>query len=176
MKTTTEEITQNYTAGDRLTLHDAAALFACRDKRPHELPRTRIDRWRHRIKTAVKKRLLAPVSDTYEICELVSWAMKLKVKGQENWALTLRDLPHKMPGEEVKSQNSTASEIVMDTRLPAKVEHCHDEIRRLEHEKITLRQKLAELQKEVDHLRPKAERYDRNCEKNRKSGGWKKNK
>lgn len=159
-----------YKSGDRLTLSQAAALFAARDIRPHEKERQAIDRWRKRVREAELKSLLRSSRQTYEITELVSWAQLLKVKGKTDWPLTLGDLPRKPAQNEVVNEYATVSGDIVDLVLPADLNRSHDLIRKVVDESNRLRQQLSLLQTEVSMLRPKAEQYDRICKNNRLSG------
>lgn len=159
----------SYQAGDRLPLQAAAELFAARDKRPHEQKRQAVDRWRKRIQAADQKHLLPSRSQTYEITDLVSWALSLKVRDTLDWPERLAGLPRK-PFQDIASDTATAADTVIGVVLPGDLKRCHAEIRRLANEVSTLHQELSQLHCEANILRAKANRYDQICERNRASG------
>lgn len=158
-----------YEAGDRLTLQQAATLFAVRDLRPYDTLRLSVGRWRNRIQTAVKKGSLSEKLKTFEISELVSWALQLTVQSQTDWHLKLKGLPRKTAHGQV-SERVCVTDSIHDLALPGDLSRSHNEIRRLANENEILRKQLSHLQAEVSVLRPKAGQYDRICKNNQSSG------
>jgi hypothetical protein len=145
-------------------LHEIATLISIRVQPPGEELRTTLDKVRKRLIYALRKDELQLMTigplELFFGAQVFAWARK-------KWPEAFGDIPitHDAKAESSLKIGVTARTFV----YPGKLEDCHkllrstyDEVDLLEHEL-----RLAEL--EIARLKPLAERYEQNREKNRRS-------
>lgn len=159
-----------YKPGDRLSLNSAATLFAQRDMRPGDTPRSAIDRWRNRISNAAKTGTLPVEDGLYRIEVLAGWARGLSVKERSGWAQSLADLP---AAPSVGYMNAVLPALKLEAfchAVPLTLSDAHQEVSRLWLKIYELQKENRLLQEQLSFYQPIAERHlANNLKKGRRS-------
>jgi hypothetical protein len=146
------------------TLQEIALILACRIRPDGEELRTTVDKVRKRILYAVQNDYLQVMGagelQLFFAAQIFAWARR-------KWPDAFRDIPI--------NQDARASDGVMfgDSLrawvYPSDVERCHELLRSTYSEVELLKAELESAEKEIARLRPLAERYEENREKNRRA-------
>lgn len=139
-------------------------IIALRVKPRGEELRATIDKTRKRLVYAVERKELtvagSPPSQLYFVPEVLAWA-KLK------WPVAFADIRVK---SEVNGKSSLHLEDALHVNYyPADLEQCTNLLREAYQTVERLEGELAKVHEELGRLRPLAEKYEQNREKNRKS-------
>lgn len=146
-------------------LQEIALLLALRVRKPGEDMRSTVDKVRKRMLYAVNNdelHVMAP-SDEFQLFftpQVFAWARK-------KWPDALSDVAIKH--EEKASDRVALRAAVKNWHYPADVGKCHELLRAAYTDAEALEEELASANRELQRLRPLAERYEENREKNRRS-------
>jgi hypothetical protein len=145
-------------------LHEIATLIAMRVQPPGEELRTTLDKVRKRLIYALRKdELQLMTSGPLELffgAQVFAWARK-------KWPEAFGDIP---VTQDAKGESHLKIGITARTFLyPGSLEDCHKLLRSTYDEVDLLEQELRLAELEVTRLKPLAERYEQNREKNRRS-------
>lgn len=144
-------------------LAQMAMLIALRVRPPGEDGRATIDKIRKRLRYAVKIGEVHPMlseSGLFYVPEVIAWA-------QRKWPDKLCDLV----GEHAASAHSNllVHDKVQHTSIPADLPSCQDALEDAQQLIHKLRADIASAHAEIARLRPLADKYEQNREKNRQS-------
>ena len=144
--------------------HEVAILIAQRNQPPGEALRTTVDKVRKRIAYAVRRDDLQFVEDgPVEFLfgpQVFAWARR-------KWPEAFGDISE--THDATVGSTAKIGAIARSYVYPAGVERCHELLRESYREAEVLKEELEALERELVRLRPLAERYETNREKNRKS-------
>lgn len=160
----------NESPEELLTLLDAIKRLARLDMRPGDSERTAEDRWRKRITQALKNKKLPGSKEAIGANDLFRWAHTLKGRRlHPSFQSRLPPLTHPIHISYVEYASSEQSASMCMTSFYAfdNPEEANNELNRLSVENSRLRAENARLRSDLAMLRPKAEKYDRQTEKNR---------
>ena len=145
-------------------LHEIATLIAIRVQPPGEELRTTLDKVRKRLLYALRKDELQLMTigrlELFFGAQVFAWARK-------KWPEAFGDIPIT---QDATAQSNLRIGITARTFLyPGKLDDCHKLLRSTYDEVELLEQELGLAEREVARLKPLAERYEQNREKNRRS-------
>jgi hypothetical protein len=148
---------------DHLTIGDMAMLIASRVRLPGEPIRATIDKVRKRLAHAVAKGELHTTGDQpplFYAPRVVAWA-------RSKWPGKLLDLPAEHAVRVNEQLN--ISERALGYAIPDELESCQVALASALRQIDALCKHLQKVHGEVERLRPLAEKYEANREKNRRS-------
>lgn len=145
-------------------LQEIALLLALRIQPEGEELRTTVDKMR--------KRLLYAVDNDYlhvmEIGELqLFFAAEVFAWARRKWPEAFEDIQIKH--EAKASDGLKFGALARAWTLPGNLDKCHESLQSIYGEVELLKEELASAEKEIARLRPLAEQYEENCEKNRRA-------
>ena len=120
------------------------------------------DRVSKRVNYAIQNGQLVFEEEKIKFGLLMAWA-----RDKKKWSKALSQYPRIV--EMDFTENACISAANDFLKLPDNLETCREALNKEHQEKVQLTEDLRQAQKEIDHLRPKAERYDIICENSRKS-------
>ena len=145
-------------------LHEIATLIAIRVQPPGEEMRTTLDKVRKRLIYALRKDELqlmkAGPLELFFAAQVFAWTRK-------KWPEAFGDIPitHEANAASILKIGMTARTYL----YPSKLNDCHKLLRSTYDEVELLEEELRLAEREVARLKPLAERYEQNREKNRRS-------
>ena len=146
-------------------LNEMATLLAFRVQKPGEDLRSTVDKVRKRMRYAVEKDELhvmgpSPQIQLFFAAQVFAWARK-------KWPERFCDVS--VRHDETVSDGLKIAVSVRDWHYPADVDECHRLLRAAYEDVELLGEELAAANREIEKLRPLAERYEENRERNRQS-------
>lgn len=169
-------MTNSYRRGDRITMNEAAKLFAERDMRKGDDARMAEDRARKRIKSAAKKNALPSLDggQAFLIEEFIGWARSLTIRG-ESWDGKFKGFPAHITLRFTSTVPTPTIEFSMTGRIAAPAVPAPkawvQALEKANQRWAEAQKEVERLQAEIDRLRPDAEQRQRVRAINKKNGG-----
>lgn len=151
-------MTERRDANNLLTPAQATELLAHRAMEKGEDLADVKGRWRKRIEKAQKDGDLEKIGGKYRCVDLADWARGRKQSLPSDWLSRLADLPFPPPSGKAKIEIHATGEGLVIPALPQTLEEAHARI-------IHLHTEIESKEREIERLRPDAERYRASCAK-----------